>query len=551
MPGTSRNAFPIVLTALTIACSGGGGTGTPPPPNNTTTVASVLVTPASRSIVQGQTASLTAQALTSGGIAIAGKTFTWSSGNAAVATVANGLVTAVAAGTALISASVDGISGSSTITVTALPITSLTLTPPTLSLVIGQTSPLTATLYSGTTVLTGRTVTFTSLNTNIATVSSSGVVTAVNTGSVTIRATIDNFLAQTVVTVTYAQAVFSQITAGDFHTCALDAVGNAFCWGSNQQGQAGTGATDPRVPTPVAGGLRFSFISAGNSHTCGVAFGGAAYCWGMGIYGQLGDGAKLQRNTPVAVAGGLTFQSISGGNHFTCGLTTNGAAYCWGQGGLGQLGDGAKVDRVTPSAVAGGFSFTSVSASETGACGLTVGQRGFCWGASPSHGDGTSLDRASPVEVAGGRLYKYLLAGGRGGCAITTNDASWCWGLQGLIAGVTDNRTPWQLPSAITFSRLVVAQRSTCGISTTLAAYCWGENIEGQIGDSTRVQMRDTPTRVYGQRSYNRIAVGGWHACGLEPDGRAWCWGSNDSWELGTGIQYQGQGLMPVPVRTP
>jgi hypothetical protein len=38
---------------------------------------------------------------------------------------------------------------------------------------------------------------------------------------------------------------------------------------------------------------------------------------------------------------------------------------------------------------------------------------------------------------------------------------------------------------------------------------------------------------------------------GLEPNGKAWCWGSNDFMELGTGLQFQGQGLAPVPVRSP
>jgi outer membrane protein OmpA-like peptidoglycan-associated protein len=80
---------------------------------------SVTVAPATSALTAaGATAQLTAQAADANGRAMSGKTFTWTSDAAGVATVsATGLATAVANGVAHIGASVDGRSGSGIVTV--------------------------------------------------------------------------------------------------------------------------------------------------------------------------------------------------------------------------------------------------------------------------------------------------------------------------------------------------------------------------------------------------------------------------------------------------
>jgi WD40 repeat protein len=123
----------LVLTALltaTLACADGGGTrpvdpgtgggggGTMPPPP--AAVASVHVTPASASLVVGGTQSLAASARDAAGNALPGRPASWSSSAPAVASIDNaGLVTAVAAGSTTIRATVEGIVGTATITVVA------------------------------------------------------------------------------------------------------------------------------------------------------------------------------------------------------------------------------------------------------------------------------------------------------------------------------------------------------------------------------------------------------------------------------------------------
>ena len=72
---------------------------------------------------------------------------TWGSSDPTVATVnATGLVTGVAAGTATITATSEGKSGTSTITVTKIPVGSVTVAPPTKAMLVTQTFTLAATV---------------------------------------------------------------------------------------------------------------------------------------------------------------------------------------------------------------------------------------------------------------------------------------------------------------------------------------------------------------------------------------------------------------------
>lgn len=145
----------------------------------------------------------------------------WSitSSNSTVATIntSTGVVTGKAAGTAQITASLAGGTGTATITVVADPVASVTVSPNPASVSTGQTTQLTATLKSSNgTVLTGRTVTWTSANPSIATVSSSGLVTGVAEGSTTITATAESKSGST--TLNVSRTIFAPTTCNDCHT---------------------------------------------------------------------------------------------------------------------------------------------------------------------------------------------------------------------------------------------------------------------------------------------------------------------------------------------
>ncbi len=174
-------------------------------------VSAVRVTPPSAGLAIGGTVQLTAVPTDASDAPLGGRVVTWSSSTPGVATVSAGLVTAVSAGTATITASSEGKSGSAAIAVTAVPVGFVTVTPPSASVLVGSTVQLSAaTLDAARNPLNGRAVTWGSSSTAIATVSATGVVTGVNAGTAVITATSEGKSASSTVTVTApAPAIFT------------------------------------------------------------------------------------------------------------------------------------------------------------------------------------------------------------------------------------------------------------------------------------------------------------------------------------------------------
>jgi plastocyanin len=113
MPNRLRQITAAFATLLVASC--GGGTEDPIPDN---TVASVTVSSSVSTVAPGGTVQLTAVAKNAAGTSIAGQTAAWSSSANNVATVnASGLVTAVAVGSATITATIATKTGTKAITV--------------------------------------------------------------------------------------------------------------------------------------------------------------------------------------------------------------------------------------------------------------------------------------------------------------------------------------------------------------------------------------------------------------------------------------------------
>ena len=162
---------------------------------------SVRITPnqANHVLRLTQSKQLTAECLNASQQVLTGRTITWNSSNPLVATVSNsGLVTANATGQATITATCENTTGSNVsastqFIVTLVPVTSVTISPQSMSLVRGTQGQLTLTARdsAGNVLSTqGRTVNWLSDNIPVATVSTQGVVQAVNFGTANITVSV-------------------------------------------------------------------------------------------------------------------------------------------------------------------------------------------------------------------------------------------------------------------------------------------------------------------------------------------------------------------------
>jgi uncharacterized protein YjdB len=162
-------------------------TVTPPP------VASVTVAPAGGTLRVGAALEVKATTRDKQGGILTDRPVSWTSSDPAVLGVTSaGALTAYAPGTVVITASSEGITGTATFSVTAMPIGSITVSPAAATVPAGNTLTLeTVVRDSVGTQIVGRQIAWSTSAPTVATVSANGTVSGVSPGTATITATIE------------------------------------------------------------------------------------------------------------------------------------------------------------------------------------------------------------------------------------------------------------------------------------------------------------------------------------------------------------------------
>jgi alpha-tubulin suppressor-like RCC1 family protein len=375
------------------------------------------------------------------------------------------------------------------------------------------------------------------------------------------------------------------ISASGEHPCAISG-GRAYCWGNNNDGELGDGNTvSASVPVAVntsgflAGKTLIEVTTGDSLDTCALDTAGTASCWGNGALGLLGDGSMISSTLPVAVhtegvLAGKKLTQISTGYNETCALDTAGAAFCWGNNLNGELGDGSTAASSVPvavntSGVLAGKTLTQISAGFLQVCAVDTSGTAYCWGFNGSGqlGDPGLSDSDVPVVVdrsgvLAGKKLTQISAGFLQACAVDSAGAAFCWGNNSYGQLGNGSTASSGVPVAVKKSGVLAGQAliqistnfyQTCGVDKVGVAFCWGGNPDGELGDGTTRNSAvpvavDTSGALAG-KIVAQISSGDDNTCTLGSTGTAYCWGSNEHGQLGSGTSALGSNV-PVAVKS-
>ncbi len=358
------------------------------------------------------------------------------------------------------------------------------------------------------------------------------------------------------VTATTATAV--DVSAGPRHTCIALSTGAVRCWGTNDDGQLGTGTFVPSyVPVAATGVFDAVRIGAGGTGgssgprnvSCAIRTAGGGLCWGdsggMGNFNSPTFGAPDDVYM-LADARDIDVGGASSAMH-ACALRTTGAVSCWGDGVDGQLGQGTTggsfipIDALVTNAIAvatgGRHSCALVGATPTAASGSV-----WCWGANGDgqlgRGSATPTRSAMPTAVSGLAASRNVDAGSSRTCAVLTDGTVRCWGIGPLGDGTNaSSATPITVTGLTDAVQVAVADSHVCVRRVAGTVTCWGPTGSGRLGDGdmSGISHLTPTTSVVGLSDAIAIAGGENHTCALRATGDVVCWGENSVGQLGDG----------------
>lgn len=333
------------------------------------------------------------------------------------------------------------------------------------------------------------------------------------------------------------------ISVSDNTSCAVLETGQVWCWGGNSRGQLGRGTSDPSntLENPPAVVMNLSDarrVSLDRNTSCALRASGAVACWGENARGLI-DGTGSDRTVPTAVAGFANATAIAVGGSHLCAVMSRRVG-CRGAGSLGELGDGQKEDSdivvYTPLEDA-----VEIEAANEHTCAVLETGAIACWGWNDYYvlGTGTFARQPTPALVADLDNAVAVSAGERSTCAIRENGGVSCWGYgaRGQIGDGRSAEASARQVSTIANTSLVAVGREHSCVSNTVDVACWGANRYGQLGIGTAGEPITTPQVIsfVWPSSIAGLVAGSDFTCARLVDGTVYCWGYNDSGELGLG----------------
>ncbi|MET0229687.1 MAG: hypothetical protein ABW186_02000 [Rhodanobacteraceae bacterium] len=340
----------------------------------------------------------------------------------------------------------------------------------------------------------------------------------------------------------------THVGAGLAHACATLADGRAACWGFAWFGVLGAAphaseAWSPILVDNLPSDAQLTAIEAGGVHTCALDASGQARCWGGNDVGQLGGVGGWPSTDAVSVPLVASPRRVVAGNAHTCATFVSDATRCWGAGSSGQLGTGFTFADGTsqPQLVKGPDNrFADIALGYLHTCARTDDGRVFCWGddSAGQVGDAVALPstaiRVEPVLVSGlPGLAVGIAAGGYQSCAVLDTGALYCWGALASMEVATAPQLMSMFPEPV--KKVVVGNRHFCAILAAGNVECVGQNDVGQTGNTQSSQASWEAFSVPLPGSAVDLSAGDDFTCARIANAEIYCWGNNTFGELGYG----------------
>ena len=569
-----KSAFRRIALPCLFGVALSSGCGDSTAPNNDP--AEIVITAVDTLRSLGATATLTAVVRNARHEAITGVAVSWETANPTVATVISttGVVTAVANGSATITARAGNITSSTKAVVLQAP-GSITLVAPLDTLrSLGETGQYTAVVKDagGSTIATP-VVAWTSTNPAVVAVDIvQGVATAVSNGAVYVQARSGGVVDSLPLVVrqridptkSTVNAVRPLLFVDDTVRATLqarDALNHPLTFGGasivfSSQGGSSVGTFRPVVDNQTGTySADFVGVSLGTALTIAASIDGAPVTSTLPTVQVVGF-------TRIGAAGGTQVGAVTTTAGYTCGIITTGDMYCWGVSWFGVLGNGSfgtLSPGPTPTLVAGGHQWTELATGMYYVCAIASDGRVFCWGSGDSgqigngnFGHGSMDNVAIPTPISGTGTFGSVSTGIMGGaCAITLTKAAMCWGanVYGRLGNGTEtlSAVPVAVSGGLSFDALATSYTGTCGIVAG-SAYCWGQSGMLALGGGSApdtcaaaTPCAKTPLAVSGGHVFRpTVSANGNVACAIATDGQVYCWG--------TGYVGDGSNGAPAPV---
>lgn len=188
-------------------------------------------------------------------------------------------------------------------------------------------------------------------------------------------------------------------------------------------------------------------------------------------------------------------------------------------------------------------------------CGLAPLGRGYCWGldsagrtaiAPDSSCTGSLVPPGGPCTLLPKRMnrpdlrFRMISTGASFACGIDESRNVYCWGDDGLGQIGNGGKGAGSNPSLATvkqerFSTVAAGHNHACALNLNGVAYCWGDDAFGQLGDNRRIHSTTPIPTADTTLQFMAITAGARHTCALTVTGVAYCWGDGALGQLGNG----------------